>query len=583
MAVDEQHPGPMSRGALDRLLDVGVGSAAVGVTLTVGQAVSAIGQRSGFLAPPSSPVTALGNAFISITPDWLSEWAIRSFGVHDKQVLLGGVFATFVVVALLLGFSYRRHPHAGYGAVAVLVTATLTAVWSNASTGPADGLPTVIGSALGVALLVMTRRRAVGQPPPPSPTPPEPEPAIGGRRRAMLGYLLASLTTAVMAGIIARLIPTTADVEASRNRIRIGRVDPAPVGGSILTRLDPPRSSGAPPSTTTGTTQNPSTTPASAPAPTSDATPADTPAIAPGEPFGATAGVAPFITPNVDFYRIDTTLSPPLLRAEDWSLRIHGRVAREIRLNYQQLTALPQLDRTITLGCVSNPVGGHLIGNAVWTGARLDDLLAQAGPLLGADCVLSTSIDGFTCSTPLGALIDGRDALLAVGMNGEPLPIEHGFPVRMIVPGLFGYASATKWVVDLEVTTFASVTAYWTARGYARLGPVKIASRIDAPAPYTPFAVGDVVTVAGVAWAQHTGIVDVQVRIDDGPWASAEVEATISPDTWRRWRHRWTAIAGTHTVQCRAVDAQGRLQSATIHDPLPDGATGYAGLVITVT
>jgi hypothetical protein len=254
-------------------------------------------------------------------------------------------------------------------------------------------------------------------------------------------------------------------------------------------------------------------------------------------------------------------------------------VDREIHLSYADLSRRPATSALVTLTCVSNPVGGPLAGNAEWVGYRLADLLAEARPHPDADMVLSTSIDGFTAGTPLAALTDGRDALLAVGMNGLPLPIEHGYPVRMVVPGLYGYVSATKWVTDLEVTRFDRARAYWTERGWSQRGPIKTECRIDTPG--SAAATGRV-PVAGVAWAQHRGISAVEVRVDDGPWQQAELAATPSVDTWKQWVWYWDAVPGTHTLTARATDLTGAAQTATVADVVPDGASGYPTATVVV-
>nr|WP_269329549.1 molybdopterin-dependent oxidoreductase [Kineosporia babensis] len=289
----------------------------------------------------------------------------------------------------------------------------------------------------------------------------------------------------------------------------------------------------------------------------------------------------PFITPNADFYRIDTALSVPLLRAEDWSLRIHGLVDREITLTWAELIAADLVERDLTLMCVSNEVGGDLTGTARWLGLPLGPLLQRAGISAEADMVLSKSSDGWTASTPLEVLTDGRDCLLAIGMNGQPLPLEHGFPVRMVVPGLYGYVSATKWVVDLEVTRFDRAEAYWSTRGWSQRGPVKTSSRIDVPANGADLAAGTV-AVAGIAWAQHRGIQAVEVRIDEGPWQSATLGAEASVDTWRQWYLSWNAPAGSHRIQVRATDGDGAVQVEDVAPPAPDGATGWDSIEVSV-
>ncbi len=271
----------------------------------------------------------------------------------------------------------------------------------------------------------------------------------------------------------------------------------------------------------------------------------------------------------------------PRIDPADWSLRIHGMVDREVRLTWDELVALPMQESDVTLACVSNEVGGSLIGNARWLGVPVRELLARAGVDPDADMVLSTSSDGFTASTPIEALTDDRDALLAVGMNGEPLPIEHGFPARLVVPGLYGYVSATKWVTQLEVTRFDRATAYWTTRGWSERGPIKLQSRIDVPRRGQSVPAGDTV-IAGMAWQQQVGIAGVEVRIDDGPWQRAELATAISADTWVQWSLAWTAERGAHTVECRALSVEGETQTSDPAPPAPDGARDGTRIDVSV-
>jgi len=293
-------------------------------------------------------------------------------------------------------------------------------------------------------------------------------------------------------------------------------------------------------------------------------------------------GLSPLITPNRDFYRIDTALVVPTVDPGEWRLRIHGMVADEVTLTWDELLALPLTERAVTLSCVSNPVGGDLVGNAVWLGYPIRELLARAVPDVDADMVLSTSADGFTAGTPLEALTDDRDALLAIGMNGEPLPLAHGFPVRMVVPGLYGYVSATKWVTDLEVTRFDRARAYWTDRGWSERGPIKLQSRIDVPRAGRTIEPGESV-VAGVAWQPGTGVSAVEVQIDDGPWERAEMASALSDDTWVQWGLPWRAEPGDHRIRCRAIAADSTVQTDAIAPPAPDGASGWHTITATVS
>jgi DMSO/TMAO reductase YedYZ molybdopterin-dependent catalytic subunit len=293
-------------------------------------------------------------------------------------------------------------------------------------------------------------------------------------------------------------------------------------------------------------------------------------------------GLSTFVTPNDEFYRIDTALQVPAVDAASWTLRIVGMVEEEVEIGFDELLALPLVERYITLACVSQEVGGGLIGNARWLGFPIRELLARARPTADADMVLSRSVDGFTASTPLEVLQDpATDSLLAVGMNGEPLPLDHGFPVRMVVPGLYGYVSATKWVTELRVTTFADDLAYWSTRGWTERGPVKLSSRIDTPPDRRRIEPGPT-KIAGVAWAQHTGVSAVEVRIDDGRWQQASLADEVSVDAWLQWWFDWDAASGSHTIEVRATDADGLVQTADLAPPAPDGSTGHHTITVRV-
>jgi DMSO/TMAO reductase YedYZ molybdopterin-dependent catalytic subunit len=293
-------------------------------------------------------------------------------------------------------------------------------------------------------------------------------------------------------------------------------------------------------------------------------------------------GLSSFVTKNADFYRVDTALIVPQVDPRTWTLRIHGLVDRPIEITYDDLLKRPLTEADITLACVSNEVGGPYVGNARWLGVRMADVLREVGVRSDADMLLSTSDDGFTCGTPLDVVMDGRDALFAIAMNGEPLPVDHGFPVRQVVPGLYGYVSATKWVVDLKVTRFDADEAYWTPRGWAAKGPIKTQSRIDLPKAGATVTAGRT-TIAGVAWAQHTGLSAVEVRVDRGEWLKAKLAQVPGPDTWRQWALDWDATPGDHTIEVRATDAAGRTQTEEQTSVAPDGATGWHTVTVHVT
>lgn len=294
----------------------------------------------------------------------------------------------------------------------------------------------------------------------------------------------------------------------------------------------------------------------------------------PARTVAVPSGVRPgYITPTADFYRIDTALRAPVVDADAWKLTISGLVDRELTFTYDQLLRRDMVEVPITMQCVSNEVGGNLIGTARWLGVPLAELLREAGVQQAATQVMGESVDGFTAGFPVKAALDGREALVAVGMNGHPLPVEHGFPVRLVVPGLYGYVSATKWLKEIRLTTWDE-EGYWIPRGWSRLGPIKTQSRIDVPSGVDDLDAGPQ-PVAGVAWAPHRGIQKVEVRVDDGPWRTATLGPVASDDTWVQWWWEWKATTGDHVLEVRATDADGKVQTATVARPDPDGATGH--------
>ncbi|MEU0874158.1 molybdopterin-dependent oxidoreductase [Nocardia brasiliensis] len=525
----------------DLRLRVLAGIVSAGAALGVAELLAA------FFEAQSAPLAALGGTVVDHTPDGLREWAIDTFGTDDKTVLYLCMSVVAVLVAGLAGALERTARPVGSALLAVF--GVLAAVAAVARTSASGALPTIVGVAVGIyALRLLTERietaasaRQASETPsaasrpitsPPS-APVEPSGTAAPERRRVLQGLALVGGLAVVTGVGGRLLGT-------------GRRDVS--GERAAVELPQPSAPEAP--------------------------------VAPGADLRV-PGLTPYLTSNSDFYRIDTALIVPQVSKDDWSLRIHGMVDREIRLTWADLANRPAVERMVTLACVSNPVGGDLIGNARWLGYRLDELLAEAGPHPDADMVLSHSTDGWTAGTPLSVLTDGRDALLAVGMNGEPLPVVHGYPARLVVPGLYGYVSATKWVTELEVTRFDRATAYWTRRGWSALGPIKTGTRIDTPRPRSRIKQGRI-AVAGVAWAQHRGIRGVEVQIDNGPWQPARLAEEQSIDTWRQWVYDWDATPGTHTLRARATDATGEIQTAERRDVVPDGATGHPTVTLQV-
>jgi hypothetical protein len=293
-------------------------------------------------------------------------------------------------------------------------------------------------------------------------------------------------------------------------------------------------------------------------------------------------GITPVVVPNGDFYRIDTALIVPRVDPDDWVLRIHGMVERELTFTLDDLYAREQVERYVTIACVSNEVGGDLVGNAAWRGVPLAGLLEEAGVDPGAGQLVGRSVDRWTAGFPTELVFDGREPLVALGMNGEPLPAEHGFPARLIVPGLYGYVSATKWLSEIELTTWDGFDAYWVPRGWSKEGPIKLQSRIDVPRDGAQVPAGDVV-VAGVAWAGLAGLSSVEVALDDGPWEPATVSDPLSDAAWVQWRATVALAEGRHRVEVRATDGAGRVQTDERASPRPDGATGHHDIVVRAT
>ena len=501
------------------------GILAAAVALGVAELVAAL------IGPNSAPVIAVGETAINLTPIGVKDFAITHFGSHDKQALVAGILVMLAAFAALLGVLAVRR--IGYGLAGLTVFAGLgvTAAIRLPGAGLIDVLPTLAGVTVAAGTLV-TLVRFVR---PPGPRGGAALGFLSGApdRRGFLAGAAGAAGLAAVAGGLGDVLLRRFSIASSRAQVRL------PV--------------------------------AAVPAP---AVPAGTELRIPG--------LTPFYTSNASFYRVDTDLVLPQVAPETWTLRIDGMVDRELEITFAELLKMPLTQTDITLVCVSNQVGGPYAGNARWVGVPLAGLLRRAGVRAGADQVLSSAVDGMTISTPLTAIMDGRVALLAVGMNGQPLPIAHGFPARMVVPGLYGYTSATKWVTRLTVTTFAAQRAYWTQRGYAAVAPIHVESRIDVPRPLAQVAAGRV-AVAGVAWAPATGIAAVQVSADNGRWHTARLAAVDGIDTWRQWVWTWDATPGLHQLQVRATDNRGVTQPSRRAQIFPSGATGWDSVVVTVT
>ena len=480
--------------------------------------------------PASSPLVALGSTLITVTPSAVQEFAISTFGGANKAVLYVCMAAGGTLLAAGIGLMARWRIAPSASLFGVIALALGAVVGGRPETSTTDLLPTAAGACVGLAVLIVLSRasgipRRSGVDPAVAERPLGPS-ATPASRRSFLVLTTGAAVVAAASLTVGRSVGSLART-AQDTVVRLVLPEPARRAASI-----------------------------------------------PAEAQAGVEGVQPFITPNDAFYRIDTALAVPEMEPDEWIIRIHGLVEQEVTVDMNELLELPLEEHHITLTCVSNPVGGDLLGTARWLGYPVRNLLSQARPLADADMVLSRSVDGFTASTPLEALTDQRDSLLAVGMNGEPLPRQHGYPARLVVPGLYGYVSATKWVTELEVTRFDQATAYWTDRGWDEKAPVLVSSRIDVPSSLARVEAGDVV-LAGSAWAQQDGIDTVEVRVDDGEWKEAELASEVSVDTWRQWRLAHPGLQpGRHVATVRAATRSGTVQTAERRDPIPNAATG---------
>ncbi|MFI6610353.1 sulfite oxidase [Streptomyces sp. NPDC050507] len=505
--------------------------------LAVAELVAAV------VRPEAGPVAVVGGAVIDRTPPALKDFAVRNFGTNDKLVLQLGILALLAVFAMAVGVLALHRRLLGSAAVLVFGVVGAVAAIGRPEGRVSDALPSVVGAVVAAGVLYLLAGRL-------SPAP-GPSPAAGGRdaepdhgtfdRRRFVIAASAAAAASAGAGLLGRRLTSAVQAGAAASR----RDLVLPVPGSAA------------------------------------------PAVPAGADLGI-RGLSSFVTPNKSFYRVDTALVVPRVDAGEWRLRIHGKgVKRPLTLSFQDLLRREVIERDITLTCVSNEVGGPYVGNARWIGVRLADLLREAGvrpPSRGgtADQIVARSVDGMTIGTPVEDVMDGRDAMLALGMNGEPLPFEHGFPVRMVVPGLYGYVSACKWLKDIELTTFDDYDAYWVKRSWSRQAPIKTESRIDTPRPFASPKAGTI-PVAGVAWAQHRGIQRVEVRVDGGPWNTARLAAEDSRDTWRQWVWEWPATSGNHTLEVRATDRTGATQTEERVGTVPNGATGWHSVVVDVS
>ncbi|MFC5788704.1 oxidoreductase [Agromyces tardus] len=500
------------------------GVVSAGVFLAAAELAALLVARDG------SPILAVGSFVIDIVPQPVKEFAIATFGELDKVALLAGLGLAVLVASAVAGVLQLVRPPLGSVALGVAGALSVAAIVTRAAATPLAFVPPVVGTAAGIVALTLLVRRlrrwrdgAQGAD----------AAAAGLGRRGFLRFAGVAAASALLVGVGSRIVAAAgSSIAAIRDAVKL----PAP---------------------------------------------RTTVAIPEGAELDI-PGLSPLYTPNADFYRVDTALTVPEIDPASWRLTIDGMVDRPAELTFDDLVGMGLDEYSVTLTCVSNEVGGELLGTARWLGIPVREVLRRAGPQAGADMVLSRSVDGFTASTPLASLTDdGLDAILAVGMNGEPLPLEHGFPVRMVVPGLYGYVSATKWLTALRVTTFAADEGYWTPRGYSATAPIKLSSRIDTPRLDRAIPAGPT-KIAGVAWAQPVGVERVEVQLDDGEWRAARLSTPINGATWVQWVVDWDATPGTHYVAVRATDRDGRLQAEERAPIAPDGSTGWQRTLLRV-
>ena len=505
-----------------------VGLVAAASGLAVGEFVA------GFSRGLKSPVVSVGDRVIDHVPKWMKDFAIRNFGTSDKVVLVWTIIVIIAIAAMVVGIAtVRGRTRVGLGfALGFGVFGAICSGFGR-NTHLGGVLPSLIAAAVAGGVLLWGHhlakpRRALVLNSPRRPV--APPPARLDRRH----FLMATGGLAVGAACIA-VIGRNLQSRFNSALERAGVA--APVAKAPL------------------------------PAPPAD------PSLE-----AANDGLSSLITPVKSFYRIDTAISFPSIALSSWELNITGMVDKPLSLSYNDIIGRNLIERDITISCVSNEVGGDLVGNARWIGCRLDDLLAEAGIRSGADQVMGQSVDGFTAGFPT-SLLDGRDAMIAIGMNGEALPVKNGFPARIIVPGIYGYVSAVKWLSEIRLTTFAEEEGYWIPRGWSALGPIKTQSRIDRPG--RSMSAG-ATHIAGVAWAPTRGIAMVEVQVDDGAWQSATLGPVLSENTWLQWWLQWDAIPGQHQIRVRATDGNGDTQTEERADVAPNGATGWHTIRVTV-
>ena len=499
-----------------------------------------------FAAPTPGPVVAVANRVIDNAPTWFVDFGKTVFGLADKPALVLGTIIVSLLLGTVLGILSRRQPTIGIAGFVGFGVLGLVSIGVDAQgSWTAAVVSAVIAAGTGIAVLLGLlgaargpRSAEVGLRPKAETVTASPvNPPVS--RRSFLNWAGVVGVTAAVAAAGSREIRSRSSAAAAR-----AEIDIATTSNDELQQLVTAANSG---------------------------------------PVGSTPGITPIVIPGEDFYLIDTALTTPQVDPANWSLTIRGLVDNELTYSYDELLDRSKTIAPVTLSCVSNEVGGNLVGNAIWTGVPLAELLDEAGVRPEATQIASRSVDGWSCGFPTEAAYDGRTAMVAVAMNDEPLPLRHGFPARLVVSGLYGYVSATKWLEEIELTTIEGFDGYWIPRGWSKLGPVKTQSRIDTPRTGDRFDPGTAVPIAGVAWAPDKGITKVEVLIDDGEWQEATLGESLGPDAWIQWLLPWTAVEGKHVIQVRATDGTGETQTSTPAPPAPNGASGWHRVGIEVT
>ena len=537
--------------------EAGVAAAGLAGALAAAAALSAGELAASLVAPRPGPVVAVANRVVDNAPSWFVDFGKAIFGLADKPALVLGTVIISVLVAIGLGIASRRTPLPCIAGIVGFGLIGLVAIGFDSQGGWAVALPislAAIVAGIGAFVLLMAKassmRTTSGRPIPTTGADSGDEPKTAApidspvnpavSRRSFLNAAGTIGASAAVATVGANMLRARSGASNARDAVQL---DSALQASELETQISAAMTS----------------------------------------TIAATPGITPLVVDNDDFYLIDTAILTPQIDPANWQLTIKGMVDNEVVYSYQDLLDRSNLVEPVTLSCVSNEIGGTLVGNAVWQGVALTELLDEAGVDPAATQIASRSVDGWSCGFPTEVAYDGRTSMVAIAMNDEPLPLRHGFPARLVVSGLYGYVSATKWLSEIELTTMEDFDGYWIPRGWSKLGPVKTQSRIDTPTRGTSVKAGEEIPIAGVAWAPHRGIEQVEVQIDDGTWLEADLGESLGENAWTQWRLGWTPTPGRHFIRVRATDGTGETQTSDLAQPAPNGATGWHEISVSAT